>query len=159
MSEALNRHANVALLAGQVPIGPNATALWERCIAVMLDSGFRSRLPRVHATVACYVVGFALQFSARVSRRSTRRRAAINHFRCLRPVRVPGHVAVADFLPVPFEDEFAFGLGLLVEGLSGGSTPQAASRRPAALPQPRPGDGQPPVIWPGHAPGCRFRTS
>jgi predicted RNase H-like HicB family nuclease len=36
-------------------------------------------------------------------------------------------------LPVPFEDEFAFGLGLLVEGLSGGSTPQAASRRRTAV--------------------------
>jgi hypothetical protein len=46
-------------------MGPNATALWERCIAVMFDGGFRSRLPRVYATVACYVVGFALQFSAR----------------------------------------------------------------------------------------------
>jgi TetR/AcrR family tetracycline transcriptional repressor len=65
MLEALNRHANAALLAGQVPMSPNATALWERCIAVMLDSGFRSRLPRVYATVACYVMGFALQFSAR----------------------------------------------------------------------------------------------
>lgn len=41
MFGALSRHSNVApLLAREVPIGPNAMALRERCIAVLLDSGF-----------------------------------------------------------------------------------------------------------------------
>ena len=39
-------------------------------------------------------------------------------FHALDPSRFPATVAVADSLPVPFEDECAFGLDLLVDGLA-----------------------------------------
>ena len=39
-------------------------------------------------------------------------------FHNLDPRQFPATVAVADSLPVPFEDEFAFGLDLIVEGLT-----------------------------------------
>ena len=134
MLDALNRHANVALLAGQVPMGPNATALWKRCIAVMLDSGFRSRLPRVYATVACYVVGFALQFSARgVSKEHPGDVLRSTIFGASDLSVFPATSRSLTTCRCLLRDEFAFGLGLLVEGLSGGSTPQAASRRRTAV--------------------------
>lgn len=119
MYGALNRHKNVApLLAGQVPIGPNAMALRERCLAVLLDSGFPPRLAaRAYATLARYVLGFAIQLStqAAAGSREDAQRSAI--FRSSDPSLFPATVAVADALPVPLEDEFTFGLDLLLDGL------------------------------------------
>ncbi|WNZ10829.1 hypothetical protein [Streptomyces sp. 11x1] len=47
MSRALGRHGNAARLpAEQIPVGPNALALRERCVAVLLKAGFEASLPR-----------------------------------------------------------------------------------------------------------------
>jgi AcrR family transcriptional regulator len=120
MYGALNRHKNVApLLAAQVPIGPNAMALRERCLAVLLDGGFPPQLAaRAYATLARYVLGFAIQLSAQstADRLEDSQRSAI--FRGADSSLFPATVAVADSLPVPLEDEFAFGLELLIDGLS-----------------------------------------
>jgi TetR/AcrR family transcriptional regulator, tetracycline repressor protein len=120
MFAALNRHKNVApLLAGQVPIGPNAMAMRERCLSVLIDSGFPPRLAaRAYATLARYVLGFAIQLSTQASagRREDAQRSA--DFRSADPSRFPATAAVADVLPVPLEDEFTFGLELLVAGMS-----------------------------------------
>jgi AcrR family transcriptional regulator len=121
MFDALGRHSNVApLLAGQVPIGPNAMALRERCIAVLLDSGFPPQLAaRAYATVARYVLGFAIQLRAQPAAEQQpdgALPAAV--LRASDPSRFPATAAVADSLPVPLEEEFAFGLELLVQGLS-----------------------------------------
>jgi AcrR family transcriptional regulator len=120
MFGALSRHKNVApLLVGQIPIGPNAMALRERCIAVLLDSGFPPQLAaRAYATLSRYVLGFAIQFSAQAAagQPDDARQSAI--FRSSDPSLFPATVAVAGSLPVPLGDEFAFGLDLLVNGLS-----------------------------------------
>jgi AcrR family transcriptional regulator len=120
MFEALSRHANVApLLSGQVALGPNAMALRESCIAVLLDNGFPPRLAaRAWATVARYVLGFAIQLSAQDSPGQDDDGMQSRIFRASDPSVFPATVAVADFLPLPLEDEFAFGLDLLAEGLS-----------------------------------------
>jgi hypothetical protein len=39
-------------------------------------------------------------------------------FHNLDPSQFPATVAVADSLPLPFEDEFAFGLDLIIDGLT-----------------------------------------
>ncbi|MBK3572805.1 TetR family transcriptional regulator [Streptomyces sp. MBT65] len=45
MFRALGRHGNAArLLAEQIPVGPNAMALRERCVAVLLKAGFEAAL-------------------------------------------------------------------------------------------------------------------
>jgi TetR/AcrR family transcriptional regulator, tetracycline repressor protein len=119
MFEALGRHGNVApLLAGQVALGPNAMAMRERCIAVLLDNGLPPRLAaRAYATLARYVLGFAIQLSARDGPGRPDEALRSGVFRACDPSMFPATVAAAEFMPVPLEDEFAFGLDLLVEGL------------------------------------------
>ncbi|MFZ1176596.1 MAG: TetR/AcrR family transcriptional regulator [Mycobacterium sp.] len=120
MFDVLRRHRNVArLLAEDVPIGPNAMAARERLIAVLLDNGFPSPLAaRSYATLARYVLGFAIQLGAHstVSNLDDTRLSRVFHDSD--PHLFPATVAVADSLPVPLEDEFEFGLDLIVDGLT-----------------------------------------
>ena len=120
MFDALSRHKNVApLLVGQIPIGPKAMALRERCIAVLFNGGFPPQLAaRAYATLSRYVLGFAIQFSVQTAagQFDPARQSAI--FRSSDPCPFPATVAVSDSLPVSLGEEFAFGLDLLVNGLS-----------------------------------------
>lgn len=118
MFDALRRHQNVApLLAEDVPIGPNALAARERMIAFLLASGFPPPLAaRSYATLARYVLGFAIQ---RTGARSDPDDASLAQvFHDLDPLMFPATVAVAEHIPVPLDDEFAFGLELIVDGLT-----------------------------------------
>jgi AcrR family transcriptional regulator len=115
MFDALRRHPNVApLLAEDVPIGPNAMAARERVIALLLDSGFPPALAaRSYATLARYILGFAIQLT---SPDSDARLTKVFHE--LDPAQFPATAKVSDHLPVPLDDEFAFGLELIINGLS-----------------------------------------
>jgi AcrR family transcriptional regulator len=118
MFKALSRHKNVSpLLLGQVPVGPNAMANRERSLATLLRAGFPPALAaRVYTTVSRYVLGFAIQLdpSNRAGRPSAEVSAA---FRDLDRSRFPAIIQVAGSLPVSLDEEFAFGLELLLEGL------------------------------------------
>ncbi|WP_406432374.1 TetR/AcrR family transcriptional regulator C-terminal domain-containing protein [Streptomyces sp. NBC_00631] len=118
MFDILRRHRNAApLLAEQDPMGPNAMALRERCIAVLLDNGFPPRTAaHAYATLAHYVLGFAIQLKGHggPDRDDARVAAA---FREVDPHVYPATAAVADALPVRLEDEFSFGLDLVLRGL------------------------------------------
>ena len=119
MFDALIRHGGVApLLIEYTPMGPNALANRERCLAILLDNGFRPAIAaRAYATLARYVLGFALQLSS-VPAQGDQRDAELSlAFHRLDPSRFPATVTVADDLPVPLVDEFAFGLRLIVVGL------------------------------------------
>ncbi len=115
MFEALGRHRRIApLLIEQTPTGPNAMLLRERCLAVLLDGGFPPDLAaRAYATLARYVLGFAIQLAGSGDDAEQARA----HFRHVSPGEFPATLAVADSLPVPLEEEFAFGLELIVTGL------------------------------------------
>ena len=119
MFDALGRHGNVAsLLIEYTPMGPNALANRELCLTVLLDNGFPPAVAaHAYATLARYVLGFAIQLSgsAAVSSRQDAELSAAFHQ--LDPSRYPATVAVADDLPVLLEEEFAFGLQLIVAGL------------------------------------------
>jgi TetR/AcrR family transcriptional regulator, tetracycline repressor protein len=117
MFATLGRHRNMApLVADQLPAGPNAMTLRERCLAILLDNGFPPRLAaRAYATVARHVLGFAIQQSTPETSDDTQLSAAIHR---LDPSRFPATIAVADSMPVPLEDEFAFGLDLILNGLA-----------------------------------------
>jgi hypothetical protein len=125
MFDALRRHQNVTpLLVGDVPIGPNALAARERMIAFLLANGFPPALAaRSYATLARYILGFAIQLTG--SRVGLDDAGLAQVFHDLDPDQFPATVAVADSLPVPWEDEFAFGLELIVDGLT-----QALQREP-----------------------------
>jgi TetR/AcrR family transcriptional regulator, tetracycline repressor protein len=89
----------------------------ERCIAVLLDNGFPPPLAaRAYATLARYVLGFAIQLHTPSTGHFDAARLSAT-FRNLDRSVFPATVAVADSLPVPLEDEFAFGLELILEGL------------------------------------------
>jgi AcrR family transcriptional regulator len=119
MFDALSRHGNVAsLLIEYTPVGPNALANRELCLSVLLDNGFAPVVAaHAYATLARYVLGFAIQLSgskADTAEQDAEVSAAFHH---LDPSRYPATVAVADDLPVPLEEEFVFGLQLIVAGL------------------------------------------
>lgn len=115
MFDALRRHGNVApLLIEYTPVGPSALANRERCLAVLLDNGFAPAVAaHAYATLARYVLGFAIQLTGG-GPQDVELSAA---FHRLDPARYPATATVADELPVPLADEFAFGLRLIVSGL------------------------------------------
>lgn len=119
MFDTLSRHRNVApLLIGQVPVGPNAMALRELCIAALLDGGFPPRLAALaYATLARQVLGFAIQVSGHRAEAALDEAGLSARFRELDPSLFPATAAVADSLPVPLDDEFAFALELILAGL------------------------------------------
>jgi len=116
MFDALGGHGNLAsLLIGHVPMGPNALAHRELILSVLLDSGFPQVVAaHAYATVARYVLGFGIQLPGSATDRDAELAAAFHE---LDPSRYPATVAVADELPVPLEEEFAYGLRLIVAGL------------------------------------------
>lgn len=117
MFEALSRHGNVAaLMVEQIPMGPNALALRERWLSVLLGNGFAPAVAAAaYATLARYVLGFAIQHSGTAA--TPQDAEVARAFHTLDPSRYPATVTVADALPVPLAEEFAFGLQLLVAGL------------------------------------------
>lgn len=119
MFDALSRHGNVAsLLIDYTPVGPNALANRELCLTVLLDNGFAPAVAaHAYATLARYVLGFALQLSGPAAVNGQQDADLSAAFHRLDPSRYPSTVAVADDLPVPLEEEFAFGLQLIVAGL------------------------------------------
>jgi AcrR family transcriptional regulator len=119
MFDALGRHGNVAsLLIGHVPTGPNALAHREQILSVLLDNGFPPVVAvHAYATLARYVLGFAIQLSGSAAATGQQDAELSAAFHELDPSRYPATVAVAADLPVPLEEEFAFGLHLIVAGL------------------------------------------
>jgi AcrR family transcriptional regulator len=117
MFDALSRHGNVAtLLIDYIPLGPNALAHREMCLAILLDNGFApSVAAHAYTTLARYVLGFAIQRSEPSDGADDTETSHI--FSKLDPSRYPATVAAAENLPVALEDEFAFGLTLIVAGL------------------------------------------
>jgi TetR/AcrR family tetracycline transcriptional repressor len=129
--DALRRHPNIApLLIEQIPIGPNAMAGRERIIALLLDSGFPPELAaRFYATVARHVLGFAIQLTGHSTADEIHDAMASNQFRAVNPDEFPATTRVADHLPVPLEDEFEFGLELIINGLTQLQSPANRPRK------------------------------
>ncbi|MBE8475571.1 TetR/AcrR family transcriptional regulator C-terminal domain-containing protein [Streptomyces justiciae] len=119
MFDALSRHQNAArLMVEQVPLGPKAMAMRERCVAVLLDNGFRPRqAAHAYATLARYVLGFAVQVNRQEGAGQSDDAQAAAVFQSVDPDLFPATLTVASEMPIPLEEEFSFGLELLVSGL------------------------------------------
>lgn len=118
MFDALSRHRNVTpLLVELVPVGPNALRLRERSIANLLANGFSTkRAVLAWATLAHFVLGFAIQASrSDFPGEKPEGTSAILHG--LDAAQFPATVAAADAIPIPIEEEFSFGLDLMIRGL------------------------------------------
>ena len=117
--EGLRKHAGVApLFFDRLPVGPNAMAQRERVIALLLDNGFTPKLAaRSYATLAHYVLGFVAQLDghATTTRPTDKKPPELPE---LDHDLFPATATVARHLPVPLEDEFAFGLDLIIGGLA-----------------------------------------
>jgi AcrR family transcriptional regulator len=113
MFEVLQRHPHVAsLMIEHVPAGPNALAQRERGLGLLLDNGFPPPLAvRAWATLGRFVLGFATQLTATGSAERPTAWSTVD------VAEFPATGAVADHVPVPLEDEFSFGLELLISGL------------------------------------------
>ncbi|MER7930136.1 TetR/AcrR family transcriptional regulator [Streptomyces sp. NPDC096057] len=120
MFDAVSWHEYVApLLIEGIPVGPNAMAMRERCIAVLLADGFPPQVAaRAYATLSRFVLGFAIQIRGHQGAEqpsSDAQASAVLH--AADPSLYPATAAVADWMPVPLEDEFHFGLELVLDGL------------------------------------------
>ena len=126
MFEVLRRHRNAAPLIGEhVPVGPNALVHRERALALLLTAGFSPGLAaRAYSTLARHVLGFAMQLNQAAAQRGEDADVSARLHR-LDPDRFPATVAVADALPVALEDEFEFGLRLIITGLEAARTGEA----------------------------------
>ena len=117
MFDAFGRHGNVApLLIGHVPMGPHAAASpGVRAGDAARQRIFAAAAARGYATLSRYILGFAMQLagSAPPNRMRTCPRLFIGSIRSAIPRRSRSQTT----FPVPLEDEFAFGLRLLVAGL------------------------------------------
>jgi len=120
MFYALSRHLNICpLLVGEIPMGPNAMRLREYTIAALLDNGFSSKLAaRSWATLGRFVVGFAMQARGHGAAVGIKDPRFHSMFRDLDATQFPATARVAKSLPVSLEDEFTFGLDLILDGLS-----------------------------------------
>jgi AcrR family transcriptional regulator len=119
-SEVLQNHPNaLPLLVFQVPVGPNALLNRERSVAVLLACGFPLDLAaRAYTAVAHYVVGFALQQRAPGAPQREDAAKLRDFYRALDANTYPATVAAADELTsVPLDEEFRFGLQLVLDGI------------------------------------------
>jgi len=114
--DVFRRHPHIApLLIEHIPTGPNAMAQREQMIALLLKSGFPPPLAaQACATLARYVLGFATQLPPPGANPADEDEL----WQALDKQRFPAITSVADHLPVPLEQEFAFGLDLVIKGLS-----------------------------------------
>ena len=118
--EVLKSHPNaLPLLVSQVPVGPNALANRERSVAVLLTCGFPLDLAaRAYTAVAHYVVGFALQQHDPGPPQREEAAKLRDFYRALDANTYAATVAAADELTsVPLDQEFRFGLQLVLDGI------------------------------------------
>ena len=117
MFEVLCRHRNAApLLAQHIPVGANAMVQRELALSFLLSAGFPPALAiRSYATISRHVLGFAMQLAQADDERGEAQ--VTEKVRELNPDSFPATRAVAHALPVALEDEFKFGLDLIIAGL------------------------------------------
>ncbi|MEP7765291.1 TetR/AcrR family transcriptional regulator [Sanguibacter sp. 25GB23B1] len=115
----LRRHPDVVpLLMGVVPVGPHALARRERALSALLACGLPVDLAaRAFTAVGHYVIGFVLQQPGRGGATEDGPELAA-FYGALDPRDHPATVRAAEALTsVPADEEFRFGLDLLLDGL------------------------------------------
>ncbi|MEU4068373.1 TetR/AcrR family transcriptional regulator [Streptomyces wedmorensis] len=117
--DTLRAHPHtLPLLIAQVPVGPHGLAQRERVLSALLAHGLPVDLAaRAFTAVTHYVIGFTAQQHGPAAAPDDGPRLAA-FYGGLDPAAYPALLQAARTLTsVPVDEEFAFGLGLLVHGL------------------------------------------
>lgn len=119
--DVMCRHRNVAvLMTDQFPEGTRSLAAREKWLTVLLDNGFSLDLAaRSATTLGHYVQGFAIQLGGERAGSDIDDEAYQRISQALDPRTYPALAAAiaAQVLPVPLEEEFSFGLDLILDSL------------------------------------------
>lgn len=119
MFDTLVSHRNVTpMLVEHVPVGPRAMAFREHFIGSLVAHGFPPDLAlRFYATLARYVLGFAIQAGGATEDANDEPRLA-------------EALGASDWSPISLQEEFAFGLDLILRGMvqARASSPVASKR-------------------------------
>jgi TetR/AcrR family tetracycline transcriptional repressor len=111
-----SHNASAHLFTNRFPLGPNGMTIRERMLAALIKAGFTPMMAvNTVATISHYVVGFAMQNDATVSRSTLD-----NTFGGAGGDRYPATASVVHLLPRPLDEEFEFGLGLIFDALTTG---------------------------------------
>lgn len=117
----LRTHPNVVhLVASRVPMGPNSLRIREISLQVFIRSGFPPQLA-AHAftSIAHYVIGFAIQQRATGASESEEITERGRFYRRLDKKTFPATLKAAEHLSsLSVEDEFHFGLKLIIDGVA-----------------------------------------
>jgi AcrR family transcriptional regulator len=109
----------VSLFDDHIPLGPRSLAGREAAIDILLAGGFPPEVAaRAYTAVGHYVIGFAIQLRVSGTAGPEENDDIREFYRSLDPARYPATVASAPFLPNSLDDEFRFGLRLIVDGLA-----------------------------------------
>ncbi len=121
--EAFGRHRQAALLlADHTPIGPNAAAVRERMLAVLMGAGLETLVAaRSGAMIGHLILGFAIQLGGERELTAADQEAFRKAVVGMDLTRFPATAAVkaARWRPTSVDAEFAFALEMVLDGLSG----------------------------------------
>jgi AcrR family transcriptional regulator len=119
--QTLKNHPKaVPLFDKHVPLGPHGLAGREAVIGILLAGGIPPKVAaRAYTAVAHYVIGFASQLEADSTADTEEAQDTREFYRSLDSLSYPATATVAPFLPSSLDDEFLFGLQLIVDGLAG----------------------------------------
>jgi AcrR family transcriptional regulator len=120
MFRTLRQHPRVVpLFDGQIPLGPHALAGREAALGILLASGFPPEAAaRAYTAVGHYIIGFAVQLGSELTSGQTDNHEIREFYGSLDPAHFPATLASAPYLPSSLDDEFCFGLQLIVDGLA-----------------------------------------
>lgn len=120
--KAFQRHPwSAILLADHVPTGPNAAAVRERLLAVLMAGGFDAHLAaRTGAMLGHMIQGFAIQLSGERNISDEDRQTFGKALKALDLSLFPATAAAqkARFRPTSVEEEFSFALEMVLDGIS-----------------------------------------
>jgi AcrR family transcriptional regulator len=109
----------VSLFVDQIPLGRHGLAGREIAVGILLAGGFPPEIAaRAYTAVGHYVIGFAVQLRADGTADPEDNQDIREFCRSLDPARYPATVSSAPYLPNSLDEEFRFGLQLIVDGLS-----------------------------------------
>jgi AcrR family transcriptional regulator len=127
----LKEHPKVApLFADHIPLSPRGLAGREAAISSLLAGGFAPEVAaRAYTVVGRYVIGFAGQLRDSSTTGPEEDQEIQDFYRSLDPGHYPATLSAAEFLPSSLDDEFRFGLNLIIDGLSR-HLPECAEQSP-----------------------------